>query len=147
MRKKPTFAEMQKRSLENRIQYIADHRLDYVRDPRDFSRNRIPTLSTMLKLILGFTGKTIPKELLGLKDPVTASAYAQQRDKLTLKMSFLQILLRSRHPCLRLYPSRYRADSGLSPVRNVRRRAHQAKKRAELPDDPGRSTLFCFVSA
>ncbi|WP_278495093.1 hypothetical protein, partial [Eubacterium ramulus] len=28
------------------------------------------------------------------------------------------------HPCLRLYPSHYQADSGLAPVRNVRRRAH-----------------------
>ena len=86
MRKRPTFAEMQKRNLENRIQHIADHRLDYVRDPRDFSRNRMLTLSTMLKLILGFTGKTIPKELLDLDDPVTASAFVQQRDKLTMKM-------------------------------------------------------------
>ena len=38
--------------------------------------------------------------------------------------SFLQILPRGRHPCLRLCPSRYRADSGLTPVRNVRRQAH-----------------------
>ena len=38
--------------------------------------------------------------------------------------SFLQILPRDRHPCLRLCPSRYRADSGLTPVRNVRRQAH-----------------------
>ncbi|MGF6989964.1 hypothetical protein M2150_001207, partial [Lachnospiraceae bacterium PM6-15] len=28
------------------------------------------------------------------------------------------------HPCLRLYPSHYRADCGLTPVRNVRRQAH-----------------------
>ena len=41
--------------------------------------------------------------------------------------SFLQIPLRSGHPCLRLYPSHYRADSGLAPVRNVRRRAHPKK--------------------
>lgn len=38
--------------------------------------------------------------------------------------SFLQILPRDRHPCLRLCPSRYRVDSGLTPVRNVRRQAH-----------------------
>ena len=37
---------------------------------------------------------------------------------------FLQIPPHDRHPCLRLYPSHCRADSGLSPVRNVRRRAH-----------------------
>ncbi len=39
--------------------------------------------------------------------------------------SFLQIPSRDGHPCLRLYPSHYRVDSGLAPVRNVRRRAHQ----------------------
>ena len=33
--------------------------------------------------------------------------------------SFLQIPPHGGHPCLRLYPSHYRADSGLSPVRNV----------------------------
>ena len=37
---------------------------------------------------------------------------------------FLQIPPHDGHPCLRLYPSHHRADSGLSPVRNVRRRAH-----------------------
>ena len=40
---------------------------------------------------------------------------------------FLQIPPHDGHPCLRLYPSRYRADSGLSPVRNVRRQAHHKK--------------------
>ena len=28
------------------------------------------------------------------------------------------------HPCLRLYPSHCRVDSGLAPIRNVRRQAH-----------------------
>ena len=46
--------------------------------------------------------------------------------------SFLQILPRDRHPCLRLCPSRYRADSGLTPVRNVRRQAHSAAKRGPI---------------
>ncbi|MGF7100517.1 hypothetical protein M2141_002645, partial [Lachnospiraceae bacterium PH5-48] len=32
------------------------------------------------------------------------------------------------HPCLRLYPSHYRADCGLTPVRNVRRQAHSKKQ-------------------
>lgn len=43
---------------------------------------------------------------------------------------FLQILPHGRHLCLRLYPYRYRADSGLSSVRNVRRRAHYKKRAA-----------------
>ena len=40
---------------------------------------------------------------------------------------FLQIPSHDGHPCLRLYPSHYRADLGLSPVRNVRRQAHTTK--------------------
>lgn len=51
--------------------------------------------------------------------------------------SFLQILPRDRHPCLRLCPSRYRADSGLTPVRNVRRQAHLNKRSRNL------RLLFC----
>ena len=43
--------------------------------------------------------------------------------------SFLQIPPHGGHPCFRLYPSHYRADSGLSPVRNVRRRAHYPTSR------------------
>ena len=38
------------------------------------------------------------------------------------------------HPCLRLYPSHCRADSGLSPVRNVRRQAH-IKKPSAVSDE------------
>ncbi|MDB2020370.1 hypothetical protein PM027_20220, partial [[Clostridium] symbiosum] len=43
---------------------------------------------------------------------------------------FLQISPHDEHPCLQLYPSHHRADSGLSPVRDVRRRAH-CKREAE----------------
>ena len=42
--------------------------------------------------------------------------------------SFLQIPSRDGHPCLRLYPSHYRVDSGLAPVRNVRRRAQSSRR-------------------
>lgn len=45
---------------------------------------------------------------------------------------FLQISPHGEHPCLRLYPSHHRADSGLSPVRDVRRRAHQKNSAAML---------------
>ncbi|MDD3362691.1 MAG: histidine kinase, partial [Hespellia sp.] len=48
-----------------------------------------------------------------------------------LASSFLQIPSRDGHPCLRLYPSHYRADSGLAPVRNVRRQAHTTKQQME----------------
>ena len=53
--------------------------------------------------------------------------------------SFLQILSRDRHPCLRLCPSRYRVDFGLTPVRNVRRQAHITK----IPT-PITEWGFCF---
>ena len=55
--------------------------------------------------------------------------------------SFLQILPRDRHPCLRLCPSRYRADSGLTPVRNVRRQAHD-RKTGRTRGGPDRSCDF-----
>ena len=42
--------------------------------------------------------------------------------------SFLQIPPHDGHPCFRLYPSHYRADFGLSPIRNVRHRAHYKKE-------------------
>ena len=42
--------------------------------------------------------------------------------------AFLQILPHDRHPWLRLYPSRCRADSGLSPFRTCAHRAHTKKK-------------------
>ena len=40
---------------------------------------------------------------------------------------FLQIPRHQGHPCLWLYPSHCRADSGLSPVRTCARRAHSKK--------------------
>lgn len=46
---------------------------------------------------------------------------------------FLQIPSHDEHPCLRLCPSHYRADSGLAPARNVLRRAHVAKTVPDLP--------------
>ena len=45
---------------------------------------------------------------------------------------FLQICSHLQHPCLRLYPSRYRVDLGLAPLRNVRRQAHTEKKAQPL---------------
>lgn len=45
---------------------------------------------------------------------------------------FLQICSHLQHPCLRLYPSRYQVDSGLSPVRNVRRQAHNREEGRKL---------------
>ena len=59
---------------------------------------------------------------------------------------FLQICSRLQHPCLRLYPSHYRADSGLSPVRNVRRQAHHKKRKQPIfpaPLEPLK--MFCFL--
>ena len=53
--------------------------------------------------------------------------------------AFLQILPHDRHPWLKLYPSRCRADSGLSPFRTCAHRAHQKKCRS---GSPGR---HCFI--
>ena len=46
------------------------------------------------------------------------------RDSKFPESSFLQIPPHGGHPCLRLCPSHYHADSGLAPVRNMRRWAH-----------------------
>ena len=51
--------------------------------------------------------------------------------------AFLQILPHGRHPWLKLYPSRCRADSGLSPFRTCAHRAHTDKA-------PGRRPGPCF---
>ena len=56
---------------------------------------------------------------------------------------FLQICSRLQHPCLRLYPSHYRADLGLAPVRNVRRQAHYTKRDCEKQICSSQS-LFCI---
>lgn len=62
--------------------------------------------------------------------------------------SFLQIPPHDGHPCLRLYPSHHRADSGLAPVRNVRRRAHTKKetpKQFLLMSLHSRSTIAALI--
>lgn len=58
---------------------------------------------------------------------------------------FLQIPPNDGHPCLRLYPSRYRADLGLSPLRNVRRQAH--KKKPDKGQALGSSLIRSIISA
>ena len=61
---------------------------------------------------------------------------------------FLQICSHLQHPCLRLYPSRYQVDSGLSPVRNVRRQAHNKKetpKQFILVSLHSRSTIAALI--
>ena len=61
--------------------------------------------------------------------------------------SFLQIPPHGGHPCFRLYPSHYRADSGLSPVRNVRRRAHNTKiRRMRVLDENGMRRISCTAN-
>ena len=61
---------------------------------------------------------------------------------------FLQICSHLQHPCLRLYPSRYQVDSGLSPVRNVRRQAHLQKRLSgTVPGRRVKSWALCVLSA
>ena len=54
---------------------------------------------------------------------------------------FLQIPRHQGHPCLWLYPSHCRADSGLSPVRTCARRAH---RKTALPT--GSAVLYYGIS-
>ena len=58
---------------------------------------------------------------------------------------FLQIPSHDEHPCLRLCPSHYRADSGLAPARNVRRRAHGESSRKNPTILPAASVFFLPV--
>lgn len=51
--------------------------------------------------------------------------------------AFLQILPHGRHPWLKLYPSRCRADSGLSPFRTCAHRAHTEKLPVQYQTAPG----------
>ena len=64
--------------------------------------------------------------------------------------AFLQILPHDRHPWLRLYPSRCRADSGLSPFRTYAHRAHAEQQPLQRFCCSGCCLcnyikLFCFV--
>ena len=53
--------------------------------------------------------------------------------------AFLQILPHDRHPWLKLYPSRCRADSGLSPFRTGAHRAHYRSRRTTFSPSPAAS--------
>lgn len=55
--------------------------------------------------------------------------------------SFRFHLAMNKHPCLRPYPSRYRADSVLSPFRNVRCRAYLKVGRTVFSVRPGMMSI------
>lgn len=57
--------------------------------------------------------------------------------------SFLQIPRRRGHPCLWLYPSHCRVDSGLSPARTCARRAHHEKPGFPKPGNRAFSMAQC----
>ena len=58
--------------------------------------------------------------------------------------AFLQILPHGRHPWLKLYPSRCRADSGLSPFRTCAHRAHTKNNTRLMTVQP--SVVLCWFT-
>ena len=74
---------------------------------------------------------------------VTANHSNNMREGRSILVDLLSCSV-TQAPCLQLYPSRYRADSGLSPLRNVRRRAHH-KNTAGAAFLPLRPFLFRTV--
>ena len=96
-----------------------------MRPPRVLARSfpLIPAISTAYDSVqlLGF--------VLSGRLTLIHSLYDSCSSGQSFAAGFLQIPRRQGHPCLWLYPSHCRADSGLSPVRTCARRAHQQKRR------------------
>ena len=99
-----------------------------MRHPRVLARSfpLIPAIATVHDSVqlLGF-------DLFGSLT-LTHSLYGFCSSGQSFASGFLQIPRRQGHPCLWLYPSHCRADSGLSPVRTCARRAH--RKKADRPE-------------
>ena len=94
-----------------------------MRPPRVLARSfpLIPAISTVYDSVqlLGF--------VLSGRLTLIHSLYDSCSSGQSFAAGFLRIPRHRRHPCLWLYPSHCRADSGLSPVRACARRAHYKK--------------------
>ena len=94
-----------------------------MRPPRVLARSfpLIPAISTAYDSVqlLGF--------VLSGRLTLIHSLYDSCSSGQSFAAGFLQIPRRQGHPCLWLYPSHCRADSGLSPFRTCARRAHLEK--------------------
>lgn len=73
--------------LNNVIDDISSHIRDYTKNPSDFTRDRKLNASTMIKVTLNMEGQSLNTELINafpdINDRMTASAYVQQKSKLT----------------------------------------------------------------
>ena len=100
-----------------------------MRPPRVLARSfpLIPAIATVHDSVqlLGF-------DLFGSLT-LTHSLYGFCSSGQSFAAGFLQIPRRQGHPCLWLYPSHCRADSGLSPVRTCAHRAHTKKRYRPRP--------------
>jgi len=60
---------------------VSDYRKDYP-NGKDFQRNRVLNLKTMVNLLLSMQGGSLNKELHQAEMNVSASAFVQQRKKI-----------------------------------------------------------------
>ena len=74
-----------KQELDEAISIAIDRYKEEYRELKksNFSRKRVLTRETMIKLLLSFGGGSLNKELHEAGINVTASAFSQQRDKLS----------------------------------------------------------------
>ena len=77
--------EILKQELDEAISIAIDRYKEEYRELKksNFSRKRVLTRETMIKLLLSFGGGSLNKELHEAGINVTASAFSQQRDKLS----------------------------------------------------------------
>lgn len=69
-------------ALGNAINYVVENKADYVKNPSDFSRNRCFGMKRVISTTLGFSGKSLNKEIFDIGNPATVSAFIQQRNKI-----------------------------------------------------------------
>ena len=69
-------------ALGNAIDCVVDNKADYVKNPSDFSRNRCFGMKRVISTTLGFSGKSLNKEIFDIGNLATVSAFIQQRNKI-----------------------------------------------------------------
>ena len=73
--------------LDSVIDDVTSHIQDFAKSPNDFTRNRKLNAATTIKVTLNMQGNSLNTELIdafpNLDDRMTASAYEQQKAKLT----------------------------------------------------------------
>lgn len=86
------------KQLDGVIADVVAHISDFTKSSNDFTRNRKLNATTTIKVTLNMQGNSLNTELIdafpNLDDRMTASAYVQQKAKLTLDV-FKYILMRT----------------------------------------------------